>query len=71
MSDDKYIKDIDTIAEEDLIPNPPYVNKSPKYILIALVVLLGIVSALAVLFTADDEKPQQNSSNVENTQYII
>lgn len=71
MSDDKYIKDIDTIAEEDLIPNPPYVNKSPKYILIALVVLLGIVSALAVLFSADDEKPQQNSSNVENTQYII
>ena len=71
MSDDKYIKDIDTIAEEDLIPNPPYVNKSPKYILIALVVLLGIVSALAVLFSADDENPQQNSSNVENTQYII
>ncbi len=71
MSDDKYINEIDTIAEEDLIPNPPYVNKGPKYILIALVVLLGIVSALAVLFTADNEKSQQNSSDVESAQYII
>ncbi len=71
MSDDKYVDEIDTIAEEDLIPNPPYVNKVPKYILIALVILLGIVSALAVFFTSDSDKTEQKSSNVKYTQYII
>ncbi len=71
MSDDKYIDEIDTIAEEDLIPNPPYVNKGPKYILIALVVLLGIISALAVVFTADNEKNESESVAIESSQYIF
>lgn len=71
MSDDKYIEEIDIIEQEDLIPNPTYVNKLPKYILITLILLLGVVSALAVVFTADNNKPEALSSNTFSTQYII
>ena len=71
MSDDKYIDDIDIIEQEDMIPNPPHVNKLPKYILIALVLLLGVVSALAVVFTADNEKEEYTVNNALSIQYII
>ncbi len=71
MSNDKYVDEIDVIEQEDLIPNPPHVNKVPKYILIALVLLLGVVSALAVVFTADDDNNEPDSANAVNMQYII
>lgn len=72
MSDEKYIDEIDAIEQEDMIPNPPYVNKAPKYILIALVLLLGVISALAVVFTADkDKNAEENRSDTVNVQYII
>ena len=71
MSDDKYIDEIDAIAQEDLIPNPPHVNKGPKYILIALVVLLGIVSALAVVFSADTNENTSEKREVVQMKYII
>ena len=71
MSDDKYVKEIDTIEEEDMIPNPPQVNGKLKYYMIVFAILLVIISVLSVVFDTEHEKTDTKSSSAVETRYII
>lgn len=72
MSDDKKLKEIESIAQEDMIPNPPKVDGKLKYYIIIFAIILAIVSALSVIFVgrnSDSEaEPMPNDTEVE---YII
>lgn len=71
MSDDKYIKDKDTIAENDMIPNPPQVNGKLKYYLLVIAVILAVISAMAVVLGSNSEKSETKTASCAKVQYII
>lgn len=71
MSDDKYVKDRDTIAEDDMIPNPPRVNGNLKYYLIVIAIILAVISAVAVVSDSNSNNTKTETASRVGTQYII
>ena len=73
MSDEKIVKEIDDIKEEDLIPNPPKVNSKVMYYLVIFGIILAVLSALAVVFDSGNKTntTEMSAYITETVQYII
>ncbi len=73
MSDEKIVKEIDDIKEEDLIPNPPKVNGKLMYYLIIFGIILAVLSALAVVYGGENtaDATEISAFITETVQYII
>lgn len=71
MSEDKQIKEIDTILEDDMIPNPPRVNGKLIYYIIAFTIVFAVLSVLAVVFSSERDKNDNETASIVETRYII
>lgn len=57
-------------TQEENVSMAPYVNEKVKYVIVAVVIILCIITALCVVFGSKTEKKQENKES-EPTQTAI